>query len=145
MIYNSGNANGGSMQETVNSIVETLSIPPLFTDATNVTLPATTTVNVCEMTIPAKSKYLLIGRTATGIVTEMKSGSGMKLLSGTANHFQAFSINAVDANSGAHLPCLAYIDTDTECQVSIQKHNYTQSAISTGSGAILAIPLHYME
>ena len=35
----------------------------------------------------------------------------------------------------------AYIKTKTQCVVGVSKYNYTSSAISTGSGVIVAIPL----
>lgn len=105
------------------------------------TLPANSDTEICTVTLDADTRYIILGAAGTGAATSMTSNCDLSVKSGTTKAWLKFVTNAVTASAGSMLHAAAYIYTDTSCVVSLLKYNYTSSAISTGNGRIVAIPL----
>ena len=105
------------------------------------TLAANSDTEVCTVTLDADTIYIILGAAGTGSATSMTSNCDLSVKSGTTKAWLKFVTNAVTASAGSMLHAAAYIHTDTSCVVSLNKYNYTSSAISTGNGRLAAIPL----
>lgn len=109
--------------------------------ASPVTLAANSDTEVCTITLDANTKYIILGGANTGSTASMTSNCDISCKSGTYHTLRRFITNSVTATAGSNLNASAYIHTDTSCVVVLKKYNYTSSAITTGGGSIVAIPL----
>ena len=109
--------------------------------ASSVTLAANSETEICTITLDADTKYIILGTAGTGSATQMTSNCDIVCKSGTYYTYYKFITNAVTATAGSNLNASAYIRTNTSCVVVLRKYNYTSSAITTGGGSIVAIPL----
>lgn len=108
----------------------------------NVTLSANADNIIAQVTLEPNTRYLILGSAGTGVATSMTSNTDIKLESGTTVSWYKGPTNAVSASSGSTLTTWGYIRTNSQCVVSVRKYNYTSSAITTGNGQIIAIPLN---
>ena len=110
-------------------------------NVTNVTLKTHASTIVASVTLPANSKWLLLGLTVSGQGTAgVTSNCQFTRASGTGD-FYPFSINSVSASSGAYLIAQAYVDATTQSVINLTRYNYTSADITNAFGNIVAIPL----
>lgn len=105
------------------------------------TLAANSNTEMCTVTLDANTRYIILGSAGTGSASAMTSNCDLNIKSGTYHTWLKFITNSTSSSAGSTLNASGYIYTDTSCVISLNKYNYTSSAISTGNGNIVAIPL----
>lgn len=110
-------------------------------NATNVTLKTYASTIVTSVTLPANSKWLLLGLTVSGQGTAGVTSNCQFIRASGTGDFYPFSINSVSASSGAYLIAQAYVNATTQSVINLTRYNYTSADITNAFGNIVAIPL----
>lgn len=114
----------------------------IYNYAESVTLTANGNTVICTINLEANTRYLILGSAGTGSSSSMTSNCDLSVSSGTTINWYKFVTNSTTSSAGATLTACAYIRTNSQCTVALNKYNYTTSAITTGNGRVVAIPLN---
>lgn len=122
-------------------IANKFSEAPITAEISKKNMPPNSWTEMVSITLKAKRRYLIFGRAGTANTAQATSNASIYHKSGSAAEFMEMSQGGFISSSGHSIVALAYIETTTECVITLRKYNYTSAAYSGGNGQMVAIPV----
>lgn len=109
-------------------------------DWTGQTVPASNWAVMKTITVPARTKALILANSGNALTTNTRNTCNFILSSGTASVSYA-SPTANDSGAGNYTNGWFYIETTTECKVQVRQYGYDGIEVQDARGKVIAITL----
>lgn len=115
---------------------------PISANASGLTVPARTYTKLCEVTLPANGKYILLGHGACGAASNDTNISiSFNKVSGTTPVLRLGTSSGSTVGGGPK-DVVGYVETTTSTVIELREYLYESGTTSAASGWIVAIPIY---
>ena len=136
-----GEGDYGTRIDALEDIADRLTTKEVLYSSASITVSSATTYTICNITIPANSKYLVLGYARSGVSSTTIEGCFITLRSGTPSVDISGGTTRTTMSNGGGLVAWRYFETGTtSISVDLQCYGYYTTS-HTESGHLLGLPI----